>query len=48
MGVKNAIFNGKLVEEIYMEQSDDFKVDKDDNKVSKLKSSIYDFKKSSR
>ena len=48
MDVKTAFLNGELEEEIYMEQPNGFIVKGQENKVCKLKRSIYGLKQSSR
>ena len=48
MDVKTAFFNGNLVEEVYMTQHEGFASKDDQNKVCKLKRSIYGLKQASR
>jgi hypothetical protein len=44
MDVKTAFLNGELDEEIYMKQSDGFVVPGQENKMCRLKKSLYDLK----
>ena len=44
MNVKTTFLNGELDEEIYMEQSEGFVVQGQENKVCKLVKSLYGFK----
>ncbi|KAJ9537718.1 hypothetical protein OSB04_030451 [Centaurea solstitialis] len=48
MDVKTAFLNGKLTEDVYMEQPEGFKEPKNPNKVCKLLKSIYGLKQASR
>ena len=48
MGVKTAFLNGDLKEEIFMQQPDGYKVKGQENKVYKLKKSLYGLKQASR
>ena len=46
--VKIGFLNGELVEEIYMDQPDEFIVKGQENKVCKLAKSLYGFKQASK
>ena len=48
MDVKTAFLNGKLIEEVYMEQPPGFETSTSTNKVCKLKRSIYGLKQASQ
>ncbi|KAJ9535627.1 hypothetical protein OSB04_un001233 [Centaurea solstitialis] len=48
MDVKTAFLNGKLTEDVYMEQPEGFENPKNPNKVCKLLKSIYELKQASR
>ncbi|KAJ9567138.1 hypothetical protein OSB04_003104 [Centaurea solstitialis] len=48
MDVNTAFLNGKLTEDVYMEQAEGFKDPKNPNKVCKLLKSIYGLKQASR
>ncbi|KAJ9565773.1 hypothetical protein OSB04_001739 [Centaurea solstitialis] len=48
MDVKTAFLNGKLTEDVYVEQPEGFKDPKNPNKVCKLLKSIYGLKQASR
>ena len=48
MDIKIAFLNGELDEDIYMKQPMDFIVEDQEDKVCKLKRSIYGLKQSSR
>ncbi|KAJ9566883.1 hypothetical protein OSB04_002849, partial [Centaurea solstitialis] len=48
MNVKTAFLNGKLTEDVYMEQPEGFEDPKNPNKVCKLLQSIYGLKQASR
>lgn len=48
MDVKLVCLNGKLEEEVYIEQSDGFKLSKDPDMVWKLNKSLYGLKQAPR
>ena len=48
MDVKTAFLNGDLDEEIYMEQPEGFVIPGQENKVCRLKKSIYGLKQASK
>ena len=48
MNVKIVFLNGELVEEIYMNQLDEFIVHGQENKVCKLVKSLYGLKQASK
>ena len=48
LNTKSAFFNGKLEEEIYVEQPQGCVVDKEENKVYKLKKALYGLKQALR
>lgn len=44
MDVKSAFLNGKIKEEVYIEQLDGFQLGEDPNLVCKLKKALYGLK----